>query len=610
LAEKALRDERQQTLEALRTSEERFARAFRASPAALSISRLADGTFIDVNDAFLRLFGYERSEVLGRTAAELGLWSDAAVRDGLLRRLRERQQVRDVESTLRTRSGEPREVLIALELVELDGAPCVLAMKVDITARKRAEQERLELARAQAARAEAETAHRRAAFLARASQLLTSSLDYEATLRRLARLAVPELADMCLVDIVDDDGAIQRLAVAHADPAEEARMARLLGRYPPRPDAAYGPPAVLRTGRPELLDDVGMPIEELFPLVAAGRDAAQLELLRRVPFVSRMVVPLVARGRVLGAVMLLSTDPSRRYGPAELALAEDLAGRAAMAVDNARLYQQAQQSLRAREELERQKDEFLAIISHDLKTPLTGIKGWAQMARRLADRLADPGARAVHDAVRTIEQIADRASALIDELMDVARLQKGELLELRREPMDLAALVRDVIDESQQRTDRHVIRLDWPGGPLEGEWDRARLSRVLDNLLTNAIKYSPDGGTITVALGREEHGTGAWAVLSVCDEGVGIPAAEVGRVFERSFRGSNVVGKIDGTGLGLTGARPIVEQHGGTIAVESREGRGSTFTVRLPVHAEEPAAAATAGTAARSTRRRESRLRR
>ncbi|HEX2170908.1 MAG TPA: HAMP domain-containing sensor histidine kinase, partial [Dehalococcoidia bacterium] len=176
---------------------------------------------------------------------------------------------------------------------------------------------------------------------------------------------------------------------------------------------------------------------------------------------------------------------------------------------------------------------------------------------------------------------------VINELLDVASLQMGRPLDLDRQPTDLVALVSQAVADAQHAVDCPALRVEADAPQVVGEWDAARLERVVANLLSNAIKYSPAGGEIMLTVGMDLDDTGtAWATFSVQDRGIGIPAKDVPRIFERFHRGGNVVGRIAGTGIGLAGSRQIVEQHGGTISVQSREGEGSTFTVRLPLSSE------------------------
>lgn len=173
-------------------------------------------------------------------------------------------------------------------------------------------------------------------------------------------------------------------------------------------------------------------------------------------------------------------------------------------------------------------------------------------------------------------------AASIDELMDLARLRMDRSLELHRQPTDLAALVREVAAEHPQATDRHRIHVEGEGS-LMGSWDRVRITRVVQNLIGNAVRYSPDGGTITANVERQTDESGTWAVVRIVDQGVGVPSEDLPRIFEQFHRGTNVIGKVGGTGIGLFSVRQIVEQHGGKVTVESQEGQGSTFTVYLPL---------------------------
>lgn len=244
------------------------------------------------------------------------------------------------------------------------------------------------------------------------------------------------------------------------------------------------------------------------------------------------------------------------------------------------------QDITAIRELERSREELLSSISHDLKTPLTSIKGFAQLLRRRAERT--PGDATV-EVLAGIETSAAKMERMLAELLDVARMQMGQALELDRRPVDLLPLVRQEVAARQTAASHHRLLVETDLEELVGVWDAARLERVLGNLLTNAVKYSPNGGTIAIAVGREQGSQGPLAVLSVRDEGIGIPAVDLPHIFDRFYRAHNVVGRVEGMGIGLASIHQIVVQHGGTLDVQSAEGRGSTFTVRLPLEAPESA---------------------
>ncbi|MGH2588222.1 MAG: sensor histidine kinase [Dehalococcoidia bacterium] len=239
-------------------------------------------------------------------------------------------------------------------------------------------------------------------------------------------------------------------------------------------------------------------------------------------------------------------------------------------------------------------DQFIASASHDLKTPLTAIKTLAQLLQRRLARAEIVDAAWFGEGLAEIDAATTKMTRQINELLDTSRIQRETMLDLNRRSTDLVALTRRVAQDQQQTTDRHAIRIEAPVNRLTGRWDSERLERVIANLLGNAIKYSPDGGIVMVTIAREHTPApvnGAppngdvqdWAVLSVRDEGLGIPAADLSRIFDQFHRASNVAGRVSGAGIGLAGAKQIVEQHGGYITVESKEGRGSTFTVGLPV---------------------------
>jgi signal transduction histidine kinase len=239
---------------------------------------------------------------------------------------------------------------------------------------------------------------------------------------------------------------------------------------------------------------------------------------------------------------------------------------------------EAEASLRAR-------DETLATISHDLRTPLTSIRGLAQLLQRRLARGAAMTTEELTERLGRIEEQTVLMARMIDDLLDVARIEAGRPLELRRESCDLAALVQKSAADVQRTTDRHRLHVVAEDAPIVGSVDAARLERVVLNLLTNAVKYSPDGGDVALTVRPDPDSIG-WAILAVRDGGIGIPSEDLPRIFERFYRASNVGDQLRGTGLGLAGARQIVEQHGGEIAVSSEPGAGTTFTVRLPLDEE------------------------
>jgi len=262
---------------------------------------------------------------------------------------------------------------------------------------------------------------------------------------------------------------------------------------------------------------------------------------------------------------------------AQAALARQAAAEAeilARSLDSARI--ELQEALHAR-------DEFLLSITHDLKTPLAAIKGLAQMLHRQIERSHLPDAAKLADRLALIDQAATKMTAMINELIDLARLQIGEPFDLDLHQVDLVALVRQLIIEHQQSSRHHRFHIEAAASELTGIWDATRLERAIGNVLINAIKYSPEDTDITIRLARETEEEHSWAVLTIQDQGIGIPASDLPHIFDRFHRARNVAGHIAGTGIGLASARQIIERHGGTITATSTEGTGSTFTIRLPL---------------------------
>ncbi len=457
----------------------------------------------------------------------------------------------------------------------------------DSTERRRAERERAQsLEQEQRAREAAEESQRRAAFLAEASRLLAASLDWAATLERVAHLALPGFADWCVVDVVEEDRSLHRVAVAHVDPAKADAAHQLRTRFPPFLNWPAGVPRVLRTGTSELYEEVTAD-----QLEAISREPAHRAVLEELGARSLLIVPLTARGKRLGAISLAYGPSGRRYGPADLALAEDLAIRAALAVDNARLYLRTQEAVRAR-------DEFLSIASHELRTPVTSLLLAAQGLLRLSKSgsLAQVPPEFLASSLETTVRQSSRMAALIDRLLDVSRIQAGRL-ELQIEDVDLSAVAREIVAQTAAEAQRAGCTVTLrSGGPVVGRWDRARLEQVVANLLSNAFKYGA-GKPIELEVAAEPDR----ARLTVRDQGIGIPPERLSKIFER-FERAVSARNYSGLGLGLYIVRRVLEALGGSIRVLSQQGLGSTFVVELPLAGagaeREPSAAPAAAPAA------------
>lgn len=438
---------------------------------------------------------------------------------------------------------------------------------------KRQAEERAEFIREQAARAEAEAAQERLAFLADASNVLAGSLDYEETFQNLARLAVPRLADFCIIDVADGETTLRQVAMAHRDASEHAKLAGLKAHYPPTLSTRHGGTRVFQTGKAEFGDLDGRALDAMF------EDDATRECVRRLEAKCYVAVPLLARGHVLGAITLVNVDEKRACGPAEMALAEELAQRAALALDNAGLYQAAQ---KARDEAERAnlaKDRFLAMLSHELRTPLTPILSSAMALEE--DEGLRPDMRA---SVQMIRRNVELEGRLIDDLLDLTRISKGKV-QLSREIVDGHSLFHNAIDICRSDLDaKHLgLTLSLEAANVRLNADPARLQQIFWNLLKNAIKFTPEGGKITVTTRNDEVGN---LRVAVEDTGLGIDAEALPKIFKAFEQGDRA--QLGGLGLGLAITKALVETHQGTITAES-EGtdRGARFEVMLPTSAQE-----------------------
>ena len=402
-------------------------------------------------------------------------------------------------------------------------------------------------------------------LLADVGAVLGSAADYQTTLQALADTVVPAAADWCVIDILEG-GGLYRVAVAHPDPAMRAVAEELERGYPPEPARPGGVGQVVRTGEAVIFEEITDQI-----LAAAARDDRHLALLQRLGLRSAAILPLKARGQVLGAMTLAGSVSGHRYRPQDQPFLEELVGRAAHAIDNARLLHEANEAIRLR-------DDFLAMASHDMRTPLQAILGNIQLARRRLARAAENETASAELArnLANAERTTDKLTGLVAELMDVSMLRSGQSLPLEPRTFDLVAIASQVADDHQSRTDRHRIRVTGEES-LVGEWDQGRVERVLDNLVDNAVKYSPGGGDVIVEVASQE----GHVTVSVKDRGMGIPASELDGIFEPYRRGSNA-SMLRGIGLGLAGCRAVLEQLGGELTVESAVGAGSTFRVRLP----------------------------
>ena len=502
---------------------------------------------VHFNYGATRIFGYEAQEAIGQSLDMLlperyrmahrghihmfGRGPDAA------RRMGERREIYG----LRNNGQEfPAEASIS-RLDTPEGRLYTVVLR-DISERRRAE--------------------RNQEFLATAGDLLARSLDLETTIQTVVQLPVEHLADGCILDLVEPAGRIQRFASESAD----ARIESMLRRFERDFSLTWDSPSrvidVLQTGRPELVSEV-----TLDWLEAHVETTAQMELEQEMKRRSIIIVPLVAREAVIGAMSLyIAGDNPRRFDATDLHVAMELGRRAAFAIDNARLYREAQHATRAR-------DEILGVVSHDLRNPLSAI---AMVTRALRDQMATDDPR--RELLDTAYDSTEWMNRLIQDLLDVASIEAGRLAVERRPEAVLPLLERAASMFERTAAERSiVVRVDVPAGLPPIVADAERVLQVLANLLGNALKFTEPGGSVTLSAAALD----GEVALSVSDSGIGIPPEHLPHIFERYWHARRTARKR-GSGLGLAIAKGIVEAHNGRIWVKSTLGAGTTFTFTLP----------------------------
>lgn len=410
----------------------------------------------------------------------------------------------------------------------------------------------------------------RRTFLLGAVEQFNSSLDYQLILTNIVHQIVPELADWCAVDIWEN-GQPKRLAVAHIDPEKIALVQAIQRRYPADPRAPGSLERVFNSKQAYLLSEI--PSDRLR---ASARDAEHLALIEQLQLCSYLAVPILSHGQALGVLTLAMAESGRHYNQSDLEFGGTFADRAAIAIENSRMFRTTELALARETEARVQAEQamhfsdiFVGILGHDLRNPLHAIATTAQLLSRLCrdeqqQRLAG-----------RINSSTDRMARMIDQLLDVTRIRIGGGLKLSRSQLDLGALAQQIIEETEAGAARTVTFAHQ--GQLDGSWDGDRLQQVLSNLLSNAARHGAAGRPITLSIdGRDS----AAIMLEVKNQGA-IPAALLPQIFE-PFRSSSTRGRLDGLGLGLFITRAIVETHGGSIAIQSDEIAGTTVAVHLP----------------------------
>ncbi|NUQ75595.1 MAG: response regulator [Polyangiaceae bacterium] len=511
--------------------------------------------YVKVNEAFAFLNGMARDAHIGRRVDEAG----PAVTDAILalfrRALDEGEAIKNVElcSMSHTSPGTTQWWMASFYPVRIEGRVAgIMILAIDTTEQKRVDHS--------------------LGLLTRASSALTASLDLDVTLNSLARVVVPELADLCIVFLKGEGDEVRVATVVHADPTKAELIRVLSERYPNPPDAPHGYQYVLRTGRtdivPVMTDDV---------LASVACNEEHLRLLRELGSTSGVVVPLAVSGRVIGAMMLLCWESGRCFTHRDVALAEEIGRFVAVAIEHAEDFQAAKHERSRAEQANRLKDEFLAVVSHELRTPLNAVLGWTRMLRA---GNVDTGRTA--KALAMIERNTLAQAQLIEDLLDVGRIVAGKM-RLTICPVHLPHVIAAAVDSMRPAADAKEILLeediDPEASPVMG--DSSRLQQIAFNLINNAVKFTSRRGCVKIILRRVDR----CVELAVEDTGRGIPRDFLPHVFERFRQAESSMTKSQGgLGLGLAIVKHLVELHGGSIeALSEGEGKGTTVIVRLPI---------------------------
>ena len=536
--------------EAAVAAESAFRRAIESSMLAGVAVVDMSGTQTYVNRAFATMVGWSEAELVGRTPPFV-YWApedSAHIEATLAEVMSGRVDPAGYELRFQRRDGRRFDAHVLISPFEQRGRrPGFLASIYDITERKSAE--------------------RTSRFLAEAGEILGRSLDYEDTLTAISALVVPRFADWCFIDLLEGDQVVRRVAVAHPPRPDYEAVAGRLRRSYPLNCVPYGASSIMaRTTY--VMNEVSDEI-----LVTTTADDDHRDALLSMEIKCWVSVPMTSRGAAFGVITFIGTNARTRFEPADVALAEEVARRAMLAIDNARLYSHAQDANRA-------KDEFLANLSHELRTPMTAILGWShllQLGGLAPDQIAL--------GLQTIRQSGEAQAKLIDDLLDVSRIVTGKL-HINAVPVRLSEIARSAIASIRPAADakRQQLEMEIDAGALGEDamvlGDASRLQQVFWNLLSNAVKFTPPGGVVRVRLTARSSEN---VVLAVEDTGEGIPAEFLPVVFERFRQVGTAARGRSGLGLGLAIAKELVEMHGGSISASSGgRGTGSTFIVTLP----------------------------
>jgi len=570
----------------LRRSEESFRLAFENAAIGRAIAD-PSGRFIRVNRAFMRIVDYSEQALLAKKWPEITHPDDVEACAQNMENLVSGKQSSFTQN-LRVFNSRGEDVWIRLNVVlvrESSGHPAFFVGDIqDITEKLKIDKERVKaLENEQAARRELElTNTRQKALIKTMGSVLASQHDMNKALQALADGCVPGIADWTAVDLYDaEKHVLNRIAVSHPDP-QKVRLAReLYELYPPDLSQEPGLGQLVRTGKSQLWSEIKPELLEM-----AAQDEKHLDILKALGLASAMAVPLKAGDKIIGALTFVSSESGRHYDEEDLMIAEDVARRTAIIIENARLYKQMEnvnnllerrvhERTRQLEAVNKELESFSYSVSHDLRAPLRHISAFVRnLSERYKDKLDERGQR----FVEVISSSAERMGVLIDDLLEFSRMGRAEL---RMAKVNLNEIVKKVLDENSEEIEQCGALVSADTLP-EVNADGALIRQVLNNLLENALKYSGTVQKPKVKIGYHCDEENAEHVISVSDNGVGFDMSYAHKLFN-VFQRLHARDEFEGTGIGLANVKRIVTRHGGRVWAEGRVNEGATFYFTLPL---------------------------
>lgn len=504
------------------------------------------GLILFANKAELKMLGYEREEYVGHSIVDFHADQYKEFDSSYFSI---NKNIINLETKLKCKDGSVKDVLVSCNAYfEENQFKRLRCFSRDITHLKRSEK----LLR----------------FLNYAGEELYASHDTKEALDKIIKLIVPHFADWVVINELRD-GFAHLLKMAHVDPEKVKWAEKYRETHPVDMNEKHGSLGwALRTGEAVLYSEITESnIEE------GSMDDEQKEILRQLSIQSVMIIPMKIKGRVTGVISFISCNPQNKFTETDFNFAKDFTNRIALALENARLYEEVKKDIEERIEIDRRKDEFISIASHELKTPVTSLKAYTQILQSTFDEDKNEKASAM---LGKMDKQIDKLTSLIVDLLDVTKIDKGEMV-FDFEKFDINELITEIAEEMQRTTQKHKIKLELNDcKKIKG--DRNRIGQVIVNFISNAIKYSPGKNKIIVSSKCDDKNV----TISVRDFGIGIPKAEHTNIFKRFYR---VLGNytFPGLGLGLYISSEIIKRHKGEISFQSKEGKGSTFYFQIPL---------------------------